>query len=175
MLEDITIRKGSFEEVLKIGNQIPEFSDPISIDDYRERIKDHLSLILVAYDKDIPVGFKIGYDRWEDGSFYSWLGGVLPAYRNQGIARNRPQQKILKDFVRHMEEDGHEEYDPPVPAELEASIRIRERSTWLPWEAEAIRKIERWRKNVSAISLRLQGTITLPKRSKSAPRKPRQF
>ena len=88
MLEDITIRKGSFEEVLKIGNQIPEFSDPISIDDYRERIKDHLSLILVAYDKDIPVGFKIGYDRWEDGSFYSWLGGVLPAYRNQGIARN---------------------------------------------------------------------------------------
>ncbi len=85
----------------------------------------------------------------------------------------RPQQKILKDFMRHVEEYGHEEYDPPVPAELEASIRIRERSTWLPWEAEAIRKIERWRKDVTAISLRLQGTITLPKRPRSIPRKQR--
>lgn len=84
------------------------------------------------------------------------------------------QQKILKDFVRHVEEDGLEEYDPPVPAELEASIRIRERSTWLPWEAEAIRKIERWRKDVSTISLRLQGTPSLPRRRRTTPRKQRQ-
>jgi hypothetical protein len=84
------------------------------------------------------------------------------------------QQKILKDFLRHVAEDGLEEYEPPVPAELEASIRIRERSTWLPWEAEAIRKIERWRKDVCIIAARLQGTISLPKRRKPAPRKPRQ-
>jgi GNAT superfamily N-acetyltransferase len=28
----------------------------------------------------------VGYDRYQDGSFYSWLGGVLPAHRSRGIA-----------------------------------------------------------------------------------------
>ena len=41
---------------------------------------------------------------------------------------------------------------PPVPAELEASIRIKRRSVWLPWEAEAIRKIERWREDLYTIT-----------------------
>ena len=31
------------------------------------------------------VGFKIGY-RLDQHTFYSWLGGVLSAYRNRGIA-----------------------------------------------------------------------------------------
>ncbi|HKK81661.1 MAG TPA: GNAT family N-acetyltransferase, partial [Prolixibacteraceae bacterium] len=33
-----------------------------------------------------PVGCKIAYNRYFDGSVYSWLGGVLPPYRRQGIA-----------------------------------------------------------------------------------------
>ncbi|MGC4379215.1 GNAT family N-acetyltransferase [Fictibacillus sp. Mic-4] len=55
-----------------------------------DTIKEELSwrpqfLILVAVHKDRVVGYKIGYqDR--KGRFYSWLGGVDPEYRNQGIA-----------------------------------------------------------------------------------------
>jgi len=42
-------------------------------------------LILVALDYDQVVGYKIGYqDR--KARFYSWLGGVYPEYRGQGIA-----------------------------------------------------------------------------------------
>jgi hypothetical protein len=65
---------------------------------------------------------------------------------------NRRQLKILKDFLKDAKRDGLECLDPPVPAELEASIRIRKRATWLPWEAEAILKIDRWRKDLTSIS-----------------------
>ena len=44
-------------------------------------------LILTAYVKGKPVAGKIGYDRYKDGSFYSWIGGVLPDYRKRGFAR----------------------------------------------------------------------------------------
>ena len=60
---------------------------------------------------------------------------------------NRRQMTILNQYLRAEEEQEDECVPVPVPAELEASIRIRRRSTWLPWEAEAIRKIDRWRHN----------------------------
>lgn len=43
-------------------------------------------IILLAYDGDHPIACKIGYDRFSDGSFYSWLGGVIPEYRKKGVA-----------------------------------------------------------------------------------------
>jgi len=30
------------------------------------------------------AGFKVGYER--DGYFYSWMGGVIPGFRRNGIA-----------------------------------------------------------------------------------------
>ena len=44
-------------------------------------------LIAIAYFKNKAVGFKVGYQRETDGSFYSWMGGILPGFREQGIAR----------------------------------------------------------------------------------------
>lgn len=70
---------------------------------------------------------------------------------------NRRQVKIARDFVRDCLDEDPETFPPPVPAELEASIRIRHRASWLPWEAEAIRKIERWRKDLSCIAAQLNG------------------
>lgn len=64
---------------------------------------------------------------------------------------NRRQLGILTRFLKGYEADESECFAPPVPPELEASLRLRKRSTWLPWEAEAIRKIERWRADVSCI------------------------
>lgn len=43
------------------------------------------SLILIALDHDEVVGYKIGYQDLKT-RFYSWLGGVYPDYRGQGIA-----------------------------------------------------------------------------------------
>jgi GNAT superfamily N-acetyltransferase len=54
----------------------------------RERLtqtRDLLVIIAFDADRDLPVGFKIGY-RQDPDTFYSWLGGVLPDYRRQGIA-----------------------------------------------------------------------------------------
>lgn len=43
-------------------------------------------LILLAQVESQPVGFKIGY-RFKAKTYYSAKGGVLPAFRRQGIAR----------------------------------------------------------------------------------------
>jgi GNAT superfamily N-acetyltransferase len=43
-------------------------------------------LVLIAQSGDgTPAGFKIGY-RQDPYTWYSWLGGVLPEFRGQGIA-----------------------------------------------------------------------------------------
>lgn len=65
---------------------------------------------------------------------------------------NKRQLKILNEFMDRLQDDDPEWYGPPVPEELEASIRVKKRSTWLPWEAEAIRKIERWRDDLGVIA-----------------------
>jgi hypothetical protein len=65
---------------------------------------------------------------------------------------NRRQIRILNLFVKDLENNEPESLTPPVPAELEAAIRVKKRSTWLPWEAEAIRKIELWRGDLECIS-----------------------
>lgn len=76
---------------------------------------------------------------------------------------NRRQIKILKDFLMGLEKDDPECMAAPVPAELEASIRVRKRSTWLPWEAEAIRKIDRWREDVVCIVRNWTPNMTTPR------------
>ena len=42
-------------------------------------------LVLLAIEDGRVVGFKIGYDI-EDRVFYSWIGGVDPTFRRNGIA-----------------------------------------------------------------------------------------
>jgi GNAT superfamily N-acetyltransferase len=54
----------------------------------RERLvhsRDLLIIIAFDADRDLPVGFKIGY-RQDPDTFYSWLGGVLSEYQGYGIA-----------------------------------------------------------------------------------------
>ncbi|MGC8908386.1 MAG: hypothetical protein ACP5M0_13220 [Desulfomonilaceae bacterium] len=72
---------------------------------------------------------------------------LLALHRNL----NRREAKILRDFLSALHEEDPDCSPAPVPEELEASIRIRKRSTWLPWEAEAIRKIEKWREDLVVI------------------------
>ncbi len=84
----ISIQQGSLNDVQTVTNGIPEFINPHSIEEYQRRfaLASH-HLILVAYHENQPVGFKVGYQKDLDGSFYSWMGGVLPAYRQNKIAK----------------------------------------------------------------------------------------
>ena len=70
-----------------VANRIPEFSHGhYHLDEYQKRLGDD-SHILVGYYHGTPAGFKVGYPRGAKGSFYSWMGGVLPDYRRSGLAR----------------------------------------------------------------------------------------
>lgn len=84
---NVIIREGTIAECIEISEKIPEFSsgnyDEAS---YLQRLSNTQNLILVAEKDQQVVGFKVGYDRHRDGSFYSWLGGVLPESRKDGIA-----------------------------------------------------------------------------------------
>ncbi len=84
---NVIIREGTITECIEISEKILEFSSG-NYDEaaYLQRLSNTQYLILVAEKDQQVVGFKIGYDRYQDGSFYSWLGGVLSENRKEGIA-----------------------------------------------------------------------------------------
>lgn len=82
----VSVREGSIDEVINISNKVPELINPYDADEYESRLSNVLSLILVACKGEQLIGFKVGYRRESDKSFYSWMGGVLPAYRRLGVA-----------------------------------------------------------------------------------------
>lgn len=87
MTDKFIIREASIEEVVQLSTQIPEFITPHGVAEYHKRLANVPALVLVAYDDKAPVGFKVGYEREKDGSFYSWMGAILPSYRGQGVAK----------------------------------------------------------------------------------------
>ena len=87
-MESFHIYEGKLDDAVMVSAKVPEFDDPYKIPEYSKRLNSTVHLILTAYDDHNPVAFKIGYHRHFDGSFYSWMGGVLPNYRRKGIANN---------------------------------------------------------------------------------------
>lgn len=88
MLPEVKIVEGTIKDCLEVMSQIPEFSDnqydePVFIN----RLSGAESLILIAVKNNCKVGFKAGYNRDEDGSFYSWMGGVIPEFRKLQVAK----------------------------------------------------------------------------------------
>lgn len=95
---NIRIREGSLEEMVSISKQIPEFENPYKVDEYHKRLSGKNHLLLLAEVKGRPVGFKAGYE-WNHKTFYSWMGGVSPQFRNKGVAdalAKEQQQRILE-------------------------------------------------------------------------------
>lgn len=95
----VRIGEGSSEKIIQVSSGIPEFRNSYGEEEYLRRLEGCDYLILIAYDGDKTVGFKVGYDRDGDGSFYSWMGGVIPGYRNKNIAKELAlrQQKWAVD------------------------------------------------------------------------------
>ncbi|MGR5065919.1 N-acetyltransferase family protein [Photobacterium sp. DNB22_13_2] len=80
------IREASIEEAVTVLATITEFARPATEDELKQRLRVHRALILVAEIEGELVGVKIGYQLSED-CFYSWLGGVAPAGRRNGVAQ----------------------------------------------------------------------------------------
>ncbi len=99
---NITILEGTIEEVVAISCQVPEFKDPYPAEEYHLRLKEKEHLVLVAKYEDEPAGFKVGYNKENDGSFYSWMGAVLPKFRKLGIA-----QALLEEQVQWARSKGY--------------------------------------------------------------------
>lgn len=82
----MTIKQTDIATVVQLSKQIPEFQNPYAASVYETKLANVPHLILVAYEGEIPLGFKVGYER-EEGSFYSWMGAVLPNHRRKGVAQ----------------------------------------------------------------------------------------
>ncbi|NHZ84731.1 MAG: GNAT family N-acetyltransferase [Planctomycetia bacterium] len=82
----IIIKEDYLEDAILISQQIPEFDNAYSKSEYEDRLKDIKHLVLTASLNKKPVGFKIGYATPTRQNFYSWMGGVLPKYRQLGVA-----------------------------------------------------------------------------------------
>lgn len=90
-MADVEIKTGDTATVVRLSKCIPEFREPYEESTYLHRLNERTSLILIAHVGGEAVGFKVGYNKDMDGSFYSWMGGVLPAYRRHGIAQKLAQ------------------------------------------------------------------------------------
>ena len=82
--KELSIKEGTIEQAVELSHLIPEFNDSYPKEEYEKRFSNTRHLILIAFYKNKPVGFKVGYEI--DGTFYTWMGGVLPDFRNKHIA-----------------------------------------------------------------------------------------
>ncbi|MGR3811410.1 GNAT family N-acetyltransferase [Jiulongibacter sp. NS-SX5] len=99
----LLIKPSSIEECYRIAQLIPEFSDgQYSLEEYHRRVEAKQHIALIAEMDGEPAGFKIGYDSEEPGTFYSWMGGVIPKFRKEGVAR-----KLAKEQEKIAQENGY--------------------------------------------------------------------
>ncbi|MDD4938328.1 MAG: GNAT family N-acetyltransferase [Candidatus Shapirobacteria bacterium] len=89
----IVLEKKSLNDVVKITKTIIEFDQSYDKKYFEDRIKSEKNLILVAYIDHLPVGYLVSYDRDKDGSFYCWMAGVDPKFRQLGV---------LTELMKHL-------------------------------------------------------------------------
>ena len=82
----MNIEIGSIDDVVLIDSQIPEFANGEPIKSKLEkRLHQTKHLILIARVNGELAGYKMGYEL-SSSTFYSWLGGVTPMFRRNGVA-----------------------------------------------------------------------------------------
>lgn len=84
------------EHLLSLYTTIFEDAKP---DIFKQRFKEKENVLsIIAFHKQKPIGFKIGY-RYNQTTFYSWVGGILSNYRKQGIAKQLA--KLQEEWVKN--------------------------------------------------------------------------
>ncbi|EDK29373.1 hypothetical protein VSWAT3_11261 [Vibrionales bacterium SWAT-3] len=114
----VIVREGSLEEVVSVVEQINEFAQKESVASLSQRLSDKKSLILVAEEEGVLLGFKIGYEL-EPNTFYSWFGGVSPLARNKGVAQ--AQLDVQEQWVK---QQGYQQLKVKSRNQFPAMLRL---------------------------------------------------
>lgn len=77
--------------VIELCSQIPEFERQYNTETLKQRLAERRCLLQLIRVEGEIAGFKLGY-AIDEQKFYSWLGAVLPDYRQLGLA-----QQLLAD------------------------------------------------------------------------------
>lgn len=81
----LVIKEANIEEAVKVHNKVLEFDDNnITKDYFKNRYDGKNQVIIIAYLNNISIGYIIGYNKFNDGSYYCWMAGVDNNYRKQG-------------------------------------------------------------------------------------------
>ena len=99
MIEETT----DLSVIAKLETMIPEFDDPYALEKIQKRLENRKFLALVAKSAGEIVAYKVGYGETES-RFYSWIGGVLPEYRRNGLAT-----ELLRYQEQWCREQGYRE------------------------------------------------------------------
>ena len=114
----VIVREGSLEEVVSVVEQINEFAQKESVASLSQRLSGKKSLILVAEEEGVLLGFKIGYEL-EPNTFYSWFGGVSPLARNKGVAQT--QLDVQEQWVK---QQGYQQLKVKSRNQFPAMLRL---------------------------------------------------
>ena len=136
----IHIREGTFQECVDLSSKISEFNSPYKIEEYKKRCAGKY-LVLIAEIDNQSVGFKIGYDRFNNGSFYSWMGGVLPKFRRMGVASslaNFQEKWANKNEFSSIRLKTRQKHDEMIAFSLNRGFIITEETKITPAEETRI-------------------------------------
>lgn len=116
------ITEGTLAEALGVLARVPELAQGRPAETYAQRLQGRQALVLVAHQEGQPVGFKIGYALQAD-LFYSWIGGVVPAWRGRGIA-----QALMDAQQRWADAQGFAAIEVKSSARFPAMLALLERN-----------------------------------------------
>ena len=121
----VIVREGSLEEVVSVVEQITEFAKKESVASLSERLAGKTSLILVAEEAGVLLGFKVGYEL-DENTFYSWFGGVSSLARNKGVAQ--AQLDVQEQWVK---QQGYQQLKVKSRNQFPAMLRLLLRNGYL--------------------------------------------
>ncbi|MEM9681564.1 MAG: GNAT family N-acetyltransferase [Bacteroidota bacterium] len=96
-------------------------------DFFLERLKNHERVLsILTFHQDEVIAFKIGYPK-TDTMFYSWIGGVYPEYRHQGIAQqllNIQEEWAIKQGFEVLQTKSMNRFKPMMILSLKNNFEI---------------------------------------------------
>lgn len=112
------------DEILEVYKSV--FED-YKLEFFKERIHQKEDLVIaLCYEYKSLIAFKIGY-RYNESTFYSWVGGVLPSYRQQGIAKHlahMQEEAVIKKGYRKLRTKSMNKFRPMMILNLKNGFDI---------------------------------------------------
>jgi predicted nucleic acid-binding Zn-ribbon protein len=83
---------------------------------------------------------------------------LIPKNPSTAPQRQLSREDLLKllHIIRRIKTRYQRLLQSPVPRELERDIRAKKSDLRLPWENEALEKVEKWRRDVSSVRAQVQ-------------------